>query len=357
MKMKNKQRRRGRKIAVIILLSVMIILIAIASIYIYNCINYWQNDYRKTIDAGYEEKQVTLQDGSIMNYSEGPDNGDALLLIHGQTGAWQDYTRVLAKLSKSWHVFAVDCYGHGKSSHNAEKYYMEENGDDLIYFVNEIIGKQTIVSGHSSGGLLAAYVAAYGGENIIGAVLEDPPVFSTESDYFEKTFAYHDTYKLMHEYGLSDKQECWEAYYLRNCLWGQMYMASSMNGIANYANQYHEKNPDKPVQIFFMPESVNFTFLYSGMYDHNFGEHFYDYTWHSDINHEKLMTDIQIPVVFLHIQEQYSDDGILMAAASDEQAGRAAELMKDCELIEVRGNHDIHRFQPDNFISAFEKFK
>jgi|GEM_PF-2960330 len=40
---------------------------------------------------------------------------------------------------------------------------------------------------------------SYGGDRIVGAVLEDPPVFSTESDYFEQSFAYQDTYKLMHE--------------------------------------------------------------------------------------------------------------------------------------------------------------
>lgn len=285
------------------------------------------------------------------------DNGDALLLIHGQTGAWQDYCRVLPELSKSWHVFIVDCYGHGRSSHDSSKYYLRENGDDLIWFIDEIIEKPTVVSGLSSGGLLASYIAEYGGDWIIGAVLEDPPVFSTESDYFEKSFAYKDTYKRMHEYGVSGQNECWEAYYLRNCFWGQLYMASSMNGIANYAQWYHEKNPDKPVQVFFMPESVNFTFLYSLMYDRTFGEHFYDYTWHSGISHETLMADIHVPTVFLHIAEQYTDDGILMAASSNTQAKKASSLINDCELIELTGYHDIHRFQAEDFLSAFERFQ
>ena len=65
------------------------------------------------------------------------------------------------------------------SSHDAALYSVKANGDDLIWFVQQIIGKHTVVSGHSSGGLLAAYVAANGGELVTGAVLEDPPVFST----------------------------------------------------------------------------------------------------------------------------------------------------------------------------------
>lgn len=354
---KNRPKRRVGKIVAIILIAILALLVAAASFYVYNCTHYWQNDYNKAIKAGFVERQVNLPNGSVINYAEGPSNGDALLLIHGQTGAWQDYTRVLPALAEAWHVFVVDCYGHGASSHNPTTYYLRQNGDDLIWFVDEVIGKRTVVSGHSSGGLLAAYVAAYGGTNVDGVVLEDPPIFSTEPDYFEKTFAYQDTYRLMHDYGLSDQSECWEAYYLRGCLWGQLYMASSMNGIANYAQQYHEKHPDEAVQIFFMPESVNFTFLYSKRYDHAFGAHFYDYTWHSGISHETLMADIKVPTVFLHIQEQYSDNGILMAASSNAQAEKAAGLIGDCELVQLTGNHDIHRFQPDDFIRAIERFQ
>lgn len=345
------------KVIGIVLLALIFIAVAAAGAYCYKCIHYWQADLKKVTDAGFEEKQVVLPDGSVIHYAEGPDNGEALLLIHGQTGTWDDYARVLPQLSKQMHVFAVDCYGHGKSSHEEEKYYLKENGDDLIWFINNIIKDKTVVSGHSSGGLLAAYVAAYGGDYIAGAVLEDPPVFSTEEDFFEKSFAYQDTYKNMHEYLTGDKTQCWEAYYMRNCLWGQLYMASSMDGLANYAQQYHEKHPGEPVQYFFMPESINFTFLHMQEYDMLFGEHFYDYTWHSGISHEKLMADINVPAVFIHAQAAYSDNGILLAASTDEQARRAVELIGECELVELSSNHDIHRFHPEVFIDAVNKLK
>lgn len=349
-------RRIGKVIGMIILIVVTAAVLA-AGVYCYKCIHYWQADLKKVAKAGVEEKQAVLPDGSVIHYAEGPDNGKALLLIHGQTGAWDDYARVLPELSRTWHVFAVDCYGHGESSHEEEKYYLKENGDDLIWFVQNIIQEETVVSGHSSGGLLAAYVAAYGGDDITGAVLEDPPVFSTEEDFFEKSFAYHDTYKNMHEYLQGEKTQCWEAYYMRHCLWGQLYMASSMDGLANYAQHYHEKHPGEPVQYFFMPESINFTFLHIAEYDMQFGGHFYDYTWHSGISHEKLMSDIDVPTVFIHAKAAYTDDGILLAASSDEQAGRAVELIGECELVELSSNHDIHRFHPDVFIDAVNKLK
>lgn len=350
-------RRRKLKVLGFVLLIIFVIAVVAAIIYCYQCIHYWQDDLKQTINAGFEEKQITLSDGSVIHYAEGPDNGDALLLIHGQTGAWDDYARVLPKLSKNWHVFAVDCYGHGKSSHNEEKYYLKANGDDLIWFVENVINDKVVVSGHSSGGLLASYIAAYGGSKIKGALLEDPPVFSTEEDYFEKSFAYHDTYKNMHEYMTKEQTECWEAYYMRHCLWGQLYMASSMDGLANYAQKYHEKHPDKPVQYFFMPESINFTFLHTAEYDMVFGEHFYDYSWHCGISHEKLMSDIKVPAIFIHAKDNYSDEGILMAASSDEQARKAVNLIEECELIEISSNHDIHRFNSKVFIDAVNKIR
>ncbi len=334
---------------------IVLLIVIIGGVYFYRCTHYWQEDYQETIAAGFIEKQVTLADGSVINYAEGPDNGKALLLIHGQTGTWEDYTTVLPELSKNWHVFAVDCYGHGKSSHDETKYYLDANGNDLIWLVNNVIGEPTVVSGHSSGGLIAAYIAAYGGDFIVGDLLEDPPVFSTEKENFDKTFAYQDTYKTIHDYNNSEQSECWEAYYLRNCLWGKLYMPSAMDGLANYAQRYYEEHPNEPVQFFFMPESINFMFLSMREYDLKFGEHFYDYSWHSDIDHARLMRAVKVPTVFLHAQEAYSDDGILMAASSNEQARKAVNLIDGCELIELSSNHDIHRFHPDVFIDAVNK--
>ena len=73
--------------------------------------------------AGFQEKNAALPDGTLLHYAEGPENGNQpLLLIHGQTGAWQDYASVLPKLCQSYHVFVLDCHGHGKSSKGPEKY-------------------------------------------------------------------------------------------------------------------------------------------------------------------------------------------------------------------------------------------
>lgn len=56
-----------------------------------------------------------LPSGAVINYGEVTNDKPPLLLIHGQMSMWEDYALVLPELSKKWHVYAVDVYGHGES--------------------------------------------------------------------------------------------------------------------------------------------------------------------------------------------------------------------------------------------------
>jgi len=77
----------------------------------------------KMYNKGFTEKQIKLKDGTVLNYGEGPSNGKTpLLLIHGQAMTWEDYAKVLPEISEYYHVYAVDCHGHGESDWNPEKY-------------------------------------------------------------------------------------------------------------------------------------------------------------------------------------------------------------------------------------------
>src|SRR5690606_14333560 len=99
--------------------------------------------------AGFVEKDVTVG-GSRIHYAEGPDNGPALLLIHGQIMDWTSYARVLPDLAEEYHVFVVDCHGHGKSDKDPRKYSARAMGRDLAQFIRQVIGEPAVVSGHSS---------------------------------------------------------------------------------------------------------------------------------------------------------------------------------------------------------------
>ena len=337
---------------------ILVLLGLAAVIYCRRCTRYWQGPRRRTLRAGFRERDAHLPDGSVLHYAEGPGNGPALLLIHGQTGCWEDYCTVLPQLSRSWHVFAVDCFGHGHSSHSADRYALRPHGDALIWFVKNVIRTPAAVSGHSSGALLAAYVAAYGSPLVRGAVLEDPPVFSTEPDFFPRSFAFLDTYQPLHQYRAEQPDVPWEVYYLRRCLWGRLFLPAGVpEKLAGYARKFLKRHPKGPLQFFFLPPGLNQMFLYLRQYDSAFGEMFYDCTWHSGISHGQLMADIQTPTVFLHCKDSWTADGTLLAAASDQQARRAAALIRNCRLVELSSPHDIHQAHPKVFLQALEELK
>lgn len=344
-------------IAVILLVLVVVILLGF-SIFCYKNLNWYKKDAEKIKKAGAVEKQVTLPNGNIINYGETQGDGPALLLIHGQMGAWEDYACVLPELAKNWHIYAIDVYGHGESSHNEDIYYIDKNGDDLIWFINNVIGEKIVVSGHSNGALTTAYIAAFGGSLVSGVVLEDPPVFSTEGEGWEKSFAYLDTYKTLHEYEESNKTECWEAYYLRNCYWGKLFMPKAMEGIANYTQKYSEKHPGEEVKIAFLPKSITGIFHFVVNYDFKYGEHFYDLSWNNGIKQEDILSAIEVPCVYLHAKESISDNGVYLCAATREQAQRAVKYIGDnCTLIETStSDHLIHGVHKDFYIETINKF-
>lgn len=346
--------KRIMKIVGIVILVVIVLVVVAFGIFWYHNIH-WYDKYEKALrDVNADEMQVTLPSGNVINYGEVKNDKPALLLIHGQMSMWEDYATVMPRLSKNWHIYAVDVYGHGESSHDEGLYYLDVNGDDLIWFIDNVIGEPTVVAGHSNGAITAAYIAAYGGENIAGAVLEDPPIFSTEGEGWEESFAYLDTYKVLHDYNQSDKSECWEAYYLRHCYWGQLFMKDSMPSIAGYAERYHKKHPDEAVRIGFLPSSMWCVFEYAKNYDFAYGERFYDLSWNHGLTHEEILSDIEVPCVYIHAKEMVHESGTYLCAASREQAERAAAYIGDnCRLIETdTSDHVIHTAHSDFYIEA-----
>ncbi|MDD7389512.1 MAG: alpha/beta hydrolase [Lachnospiraceae bacterium] len=317
-----------------------------------------ERDRRKLKKCGVREKQVKLPDGHIINYGELGEEGPVLLLIHGQMVSWEEYAGVMPELGRNWHIYAVDVYGHGESSHEEKLYYLDVNGDDLIWFINHVIGRETVVCGHSNGALTAAYLAAYGGSLVKGVILEDPPVFSTQGENWENSFAYLDTYCPLHEYISTEQKECWPAYYLRHCYWGQLFMKQSIPRIADYAQRYSEKHPGEEVRIFFLPKSAVCVFHYVNQYDMLYGEHFYNLTWNHGITHEQMLSDIEIPCIYLHAKENIAETGVYLCAASKEQAERAAALIgENCRLVDMAdSSHVIHQVHKKQYLEAVNSF-
>ena len=127
--------------------------------------------------------EQTFDTGEVsMNYAvAGTPDKPALLLIPGQSESWWGYEQALPLLADRFQAFAVDLRGQGRSTRTPGRYTLDNMGNDLVRFIDGVIGRPTIVSGLSSGGVLAAWLSAYAKPGQIrGAHYEDPPLFTSE---------------------------------------------------------------------------------------------------------------------------------------------------------------------------------
>lgn len=336
---------------------VLICSVALIGRYLYNNSHYDKALMKMITQAGVDSKQVTLPDGSVISYGEGPDNGPSLLLIHGQTVAWEDYAKVLPELSKSFHVYAVDCYGHGESSHEASLYSCQANGEALIWFINNVIKEECYLSGHSSGGILAAWVAANAPEQVNGLVLEDPPLFRVTPEEIQKdngAFAWYDAYLVTHAFVDQTVEKDFSLYYLKHS-----YLLTLFGGlkdkIVESAVKYRQENPGEPIKISWIPYTWVRTLLYMDNYDPLFGNAFYDGSWMENVDQESILKGIRCPVIYIKANTQYGKDGVLYAANTDGDGDKVQALIGNCERINIKSGHDIHFEHPEVFLSACKK--
>jgi pimeloyl-ACP methyl ester carboxylesterase len=326
--------------------------------YFYNNMTYIEKPLKKLDKAGFVEKQVKLKDGTILNYGEGPNNGKTpLLLIHGQGMTWEDYAKVLPELAEHYHVYAVDCHGHGESDWNAEKYTAKAMAEDFIEFIDVVIGEKTVVSGHSSGGMIAAWMAANSPDKILGTVIEDSPFFATEPGRREKTYAWVYGFQLYEDFKNQTDEKDYLKYSLERSYWRNVFGDFLWNKFTKDAVAYHKKHPNEAVHLKYLPPQINRIFeSVTYPYDRRFGETFYDNTWFEDYNQKEVLSNIKTPTVFIKAATNYDGD-LLVAALSDEDADRVVRLLQNGKRIDVdTPGHDIHYDQPEEFINIMVDF-
>jgi pimeloyl-ACP methyl ester carboxylesterase len=342
----------------VISIGIILFLIFFIGVYFYNNITYIDTPHKAMYKVGFVEKQVTLGDGTVINYGEGPDNGrPPLLLLHGQGLTWEDYAKVLPELSRNYHIFAVDMHGHGESSKNPEKYSAKAIGQDFIWFIENVIKEPVIASGHSTGGLMTAWLAANSPQNIRGIAMEDSPFFSTEPGKRENTYIWIDVLKMFHEFSLQREETDFLSYYLKRSYWKNVFGEKLWNRFTKDVIAYRKGHPNEPAKLSYLPPAINRiweSMTYS--YDRRFGETFYDYSWFEGFNQAETLSKINCKAVFIKATTKYDKNGILLSALNDEQANRVIELIKGSKRIDIEASHDIHYERPKEFIKILNNF-
>ena len=302
-----------------------------------------------------ENYQYKTYDNNIINYYEADNDNPILLIIHAQSANSSSYSSVIKDLSRKFHLIIIDCYGHGKSSHNKEKYNIISQGDDLIEFIQYKTDEKISILGHSSGGLIACYIASKSNlcDNLI---LEDPPLFSSVGEKRFNYYNYNDLSTICHNFINQDEEEDFVYYYFMNQYMWNFFPENSREKIRNKSGKsalkYRKKHPDKPLKIRFWPKKFLEAFNGMEQYDPYFGENFYNDTFNCNINYSKLLSEITCRTLFMKANTKIGDDGIIMGALTDEDLQQVTDLIKNISVEYFNCGHGIHIEKKKEFVKS-----
>jgi pimeloyl-ACP methyl ester carboxylesterase len=311
----------------------------------------------RVADAGFALKAARV--GPIeLSYAEGPAGGPPLVLLHAQHMDWFSYSRVLPALSQRFHVFDIDYPGHGATVVPAD-YPMTADriGADLAAFLETTVGGPAYVSGNSSGGLLAAWLAANRPDLVTSIVLEDPPLFSAEYPRIRKTIAdrsFATCSRAVRE-GTDDFLLYWiesnKAFFTNNIAPGSAFV------LAQVVKWYRRAHPGEPVEVGVLRNDTVRLFL-RGMdrFDPRFGAAFHDGTWNEGFDHAAALARIACPALLLQADFAILPDGTLNGAMTREDAERAASLLPEGTYRRVAATHVVHLADPSLFVRTLAEF-
>jgi pimeloyl-ACP methyl ester carboxylesterase len=275
----------------------------------------------------------------VMNYGyAGSPRSPALLLIPGQTESWWGYEAAMKLLEPHFEVYAVDLRGQGRSTRTPGRYTLDNMGNDLARLIALGIRHPVVVSGLSSGGVLSAWLSAYGPPGLIrGCLYEDPPLYSSEQNP---------------ACGPSIRQAIGPIFALWSKYLGDQWSVGDWEGMRAAAP--HELPPwmagmmrageasDGP------PQNLK-------EYDPEWARAFWTGSVAASCDHDRMLGAVKVPVLLTHhFRVVDANTGQLMGALADVQANRVRERVGaagqkiDYQSFPTMG-HAMHAQDPELF--------
>lgn len=316
---------------------------------------------RSLRNAGFRE--LIFDAGEVrINYLEGPNNGQALLLIPGQGLSLESYQRVLAPLSKTFHVFAVDVRGHGKSGWTTGNYNFPAIGGDFKGLLEHVILRPAIISGNSSGGLIALWLAANVPDKVRGIILEDTPVFSAEWPRLRDDCWAFRLFSRMAETVGSPKGRDLASLFkgLEVPMEGKqkvIQFPSWLTGTMSLAVRLSERlRPGKPVDIFFLPPETRMLIKSLSVYDPDFTRSFVDGRAYIGFDHATALQNVKCPILLLQANWFRHPEFGLVGSMDDKDLARFRSLAPHAEYQRIVSGHMIHFEKPKEYKKMVNDF-
>ncbi len=295
------------------------------------------------------------EDTILLKYYEVENALKPIVFIHAQGVDGTSFKETFKKLSKKYHIYSIDCYGHGGSLHDENKYNIRDISETIICFIERIVKNRVYLLGHSSGGLIAAYIAAET-DLCEKLILEDPPFFSSQGERRKQTFNYVDLSTICHNFINQNESKDFVLYYFINQYAWNFFPDKSRENLkeklVGIASKYRKKHPDKDLKVMFWPKAALSGFQGMNNYDPLFGEKFYNDSFHCGIPHENLLKQIKCETIFLKAKTNINKDGLLLASLNEEDLKQISELVSNCKVVHFDCGHGIHIENKKEFINC-----
>ncbi len=295
---------------------------------------------RTYLEHAFPEQCFDTGEVELNHVVVGGDDKPALLLVPGQTESWWGYERALPVLGEHFQCYAVDLRGQGRSTRTPGRYTIDNMGNDLVRFIDGAIGRPTFVSGLSSGGVLSAWLSAYAKPGqVIAALYEDPPLFSSEVDTAT---------------GQSLRQAVGPMFALFSKYLGDQWSIGDWEGMVAAAPRElppwlaalytaREPAPEPPQNL--------------KEYDPEWARAFWSGSVAASCSHARMLAAVKVPVLLTHhFRTVDKKTGHLIGALSDIACERVRELIEGAgQRFEYRSlpsmGHSLHAQDPALFTS------
>jgi pimeloyl-ACP methyl ester carboxylesterase len=220
-------------------------------------------------------------------------------------------------------------------------------GNDLVRFIALVIKRPVLVSGLSSGGVIAAWLSAYAMPGTIrGAHYEDPPLFSSQVNT---------------SCGHNIRQSIGPIFALMSKYLGNQW------SVGNWAGMLEAAKTELPEWI---ARAIVPLMLGAGgeipqslkEYDPEWARSFWEGSVFASCDHERMLAGVKCPVLFTHhFRHVDENSGALFGATSDLQARRVCELVAQAgQTIEYRSfpqmPHSMHGTDAKLFTALLVEF-
>ncbi|MBL1076379.1 alpha/beta hydrolase [Nocardia sp. 2] len=284
------------------------------------------------VPHAYPEPLVDLGEVRMNYVVEGDPQKPALLLIPGNGDSWWTYEDAISLLSPNFQVYAVDVRGHGRSSWTPGRYTIDNVGNDLVRFIDLVIGRPTLVAGNSAGGVFTAWLAAYAKPGQLrGVILEDAPLFTAQAAPAFGPGSYLAIAPLLaarhkwlgNQWSIGDYAGLMKA----------MPTELPADMVAGMSFMFGKRDTGDAVPR--PPQNM-------GEYDPEWAGAWADDSANAGCDHAAMLAQVRVPVLFTHHGRQTDPDtGRLFGAITDLQAQNV------CHLIESAGQPVTYVSLPD----------